>query len=244
MIVSQEYKYVFVELPHTASTAISRELCENYKGESVLTKHAHYSDFLKIASEEEKSFLVVAGIRNPLDIIVTRYFKRKTDHEGFFSTPEHWRKHGGHVSNKALGEFRYIQEHDADFVAYFHRFFFSYPYDSWGCPSPGDFDFVIRYENLQDDFARFLEALNVPRVRSIPLTNKTAGKETDFWSYYPPEVRNQAICFFGPYLDLWGYKFPSDWGDVSIPRLGRWGFILFRLIRKTLIKTGFYYKAV
>jgi hypothetical protein len=238
MIVSQKYKYVFVEIPHTASTAISRELCEYYNGEEILNK-----DFLKNASEEEKSFFVVAGIRNPLDIIVTRYFKRKTDHEGFFSSPEHWQRNGGHVSDKALSEFRFIHERNADYPAYFKQFF-RYPWDSWGCPSPDDFDFVIRYENLQNDFARFLKTLNIQQVRPLPQTNKTAGKETDFWSYYPVGIRKQAIWCFGPYLDLWGYNFPADWGNVSIPWLGISFFSVFRLFRKTLIKTGLYFNAV
>jgi hypothetical protein len=243
MIVSKEYKYVFVEIPHTASTAISRELCENYKGQSILFKHAHYRDFLKIALGEEKSYLVFAGIRNPLDVIVTRYFKRKTDHEGFFSSPEHWQKNRGHVTNKALHEYRFIHEQNADYPAYFHRFF-RYPHDSWGCPSPDDFDFVIRFEHLQDDFAGLLQRLGIPQVRPLPWTNKTAGKETDFWSYYPPEIRKQAVWCFGPYLDLWGYRFPPEWGVDSIPVTATWAFRLFRLFRKTLIRTGFRFRAV
>ena len=55
MIISHKYKYVFVGLPLAASTAISKELCEQYDGKAILAKHSIYQDFLKIATEEEKN---------------------------------------------------------------------------------------------------------------------------------------------------------------------------------------------
>lgn len=42
VIISHEHKYVFAELPHTGSTAVSRELRENYAGEKILGKHSTY----------------------------------------------------------------------------------------------------------------------------------------------------------------------------------------------------------
>ena len=48
MIISHKYKYVFVGLPLAASTAISKELCEQYDGKAILAKHSIYQDFLKI----------------------------------------------------------------------------------------------------------------------------------------------------------------------------------------------------
>ena len=68
MIISHKYKYLFVELPLTASTAVSKELRENYDGESILYKHATYHEFLKIASPEEKKYFVFSGMCNPLDM--------------------------------------------------------------------------------------------------------------------------------------------------------------------------------
>lgn len=52
MVISHKYEYLFVELPRTGTTAIHNELLEKYDGQGILSKHANYRDFLKIASEE------------------------------------------------------------------------------------------------------------------------------------------------------------------------------------------------
>jgi hypothetical protein len=74
MVISHTYKYLFVELPHTASTAIHQELCENYEGIPIIRKHAPYHEFIRIATAEEKVYFVLSGIRNPLDEAVSIYF--------------------------------------------------------------------------------------------------------------------------------------------------------------------------
>jgi hypothetical protein len=237
VIISHEYRYVFVEMPHTASTAISKELCDNYKGLSILQKHTHYHEFLRGASEDERKYFVFAGMRNPLDIIVTRYFKLKTNHGGFFTNPDHWRKNGGHVNGRAVREYRFIQERSADFQAYFRGFHW-YPFDSWGCPSPADFDFVIRYENLQADFSEFTKRIGIAQIGPLPLVNKTAERQDDFLSYYTPEIRKLAVWVFGPYLKLWGYQFPADWQVDNIPLWHEWAFRLLRFVRKNVVRAS------
>jgi hypothetical protein len=47
MIVSHQYKCLFMEIPLTASWAISQELCRYYGGASILHKHATYVEFGK-----------------------------------------------------------------------------------------------------------------------------------------------------------------------------------------------------
>jgi hypothetical protein len=71
MIISHKHKFLFVELPLTASTAISRELRANYGGEKILFKHATYQDFLRVANTHEREYFVFSGLRNPLDKAVS-----------------------------------------------------------------------------------------------------------------------------------------------------------------------------
>ncbi len=56
MVISDKYKYVFVELPRTGTTAISKELVELYGGKKILWKHAPLNKFLKHATKEQKSY--------------------------------------------------------------------------------------------------------------------------------------------------------------------------------------------
>ena len=121
MIISHKYKYVFLEIPHTGSTAISRELRASYDGVSILRKHAFYPEFLSVASPEEKEYLVLAGIRNPLDEAVTVYHKYKTNHDGLYTDKANLRENGGWLTPDNLARFRFIQDNDADFETYFLR---------------------------------------------------------------------------------------------------------------------------
>ena len=88
MILSDEHRYLFIELPHTGTTAISRELQEHYGGRPILTKHARYHQFRKIATREQESYFVFSCIRNPAEEAVTRYFRYKTDHGGRYTVPD------------------------------------------------------------------------------------------------------------------------------------------------------------
>ena len=225
MVISHQYRYLFVELPHTASTAISRELCALYDGEPILRKHAYYHEFLRVASAEECAYFVFSCIRNPMDEVVSIYEKYKTNHRGNYTDPRKLKKHGGHVTQADLERFRFIQEQNADFPAFFTRFY-RLPYDNWSSLDHHRFDFIIRFEKLQEGFTQVLEKLGIKQKRPLPIANPTADKGS-FLSYYPPEIRKRAVWVLGPFMKKWGYEFPPEWGSVAPP----WAsVVLFRLL--------------
>lgn len=231
MIISHKHKYLFVELPRTASTAISRELRELYGGQSILRKHATYYDFLKIASHEEKQYFVFAGIRNPLDDAVSLYFKYRSDHkQKFTKLAEKMRKKRRLADYAAAIKFRFIRDTEADFPTYFKQFY-KIPYNTWSDLSHKQFDFVIRFENLQEDFATALALIGIDQQRPLPIVNKTSGKERDFLSYYTPDIIPRAKRVFGPYMKQWGYEFPREWGDDEVSWWHRAEFEFFNLFR-------------
>ncbi|MBK6730623.1 MAG: hypothetical protein IPG60_06515 [Bacteroidetes bacterium] len=45
MVIDHRYKFVFIELPLTATSAISKEIREQYGCEPIMNKHATYGDF-------------------------------------------------------------------------------------------------------------------------------------------------------------------------------------------------------
>ena len=87
MIISHQYQYLFIEIPLTASWAIRHELCEYCGGKPILHKHATYPEFAASATSTELHYFVFAAVRNPLDKVVSRYYKLKTDHKGAFPDP-------------------------------------------------------------------------------------------------------------------------------------------------------------
>lgn len=238
MIVSHKHKYVFIEFPNAASSAIHRELRDYCDGEPImhptLGRHGYYHEFLKDASFEEKSYFAFSAIRNPLDVVVSLYFKFKTNHNGIFTDPTKWKRNGGFVTDYDLGRFEFVTHTSVDFPTYFAKYYTFPPYDNWSSLSHREFDYVIRFENLQEDFAKVLGLLGIEPVRPLPMVNRTGAREEDFWSYYTPEIRAQATSAFGPYMKEWGYDFPAGWGDSPVPRSSTLLYHLLGLARRRL----------
>lgn len=233
MIISHKYKYLFIELQHTASTAISKELGENYDGVPILHRHGYYHEFLKVANDKEKEYFVFSCLRNPLDVAVTIYFKFKTNHKGVFTDPKNWKKNGGHLGSLALKRFNFVRNSNVDFPTFFRKFY-RLPYDNWSSLAHHRFDFIIRFENLQTDFAKALELIGIEPKGPLPAVNPTGEKRSDFLSYYTPEIHSQARWVFGPFMQKWGYDFPAEWGDPSVPRSSQMLFDVLSSFRRHL----------
>ena len=77
MIISDKYRYIFIGLPFSASTAISKHLSEKYEGKPLLRKHSLYFEAKSQLSTKQKNYFVFAVTRNPMEIVVTTYEKLK-----------------------------------------------------------------------------------------------------------------------------------------------------------------------
>jgi hypothetical protein len=230
MIISHKRKYLFVELPLTGTTAISRELRENYDGVEYLHKHATYLEFLRAATAEERTYFVFSNIRNPMDVAVSLYFKYRTNHKQRFTDKSRLREHKILVRFDDLRKFRFIQKNEASFAEFFLRFY-CLPYNNWSQLSHKQFDFILRFESLQADFSEVLRRLGLQQVQPLPAVNKTAEKG-HFLTYYTPETFKRARRVFGPFLEKWGYEFPEEWGDVKISWTSRVEFAACNLPRQ------------
>ncbi|MGI8951204.1 MAG: sulfotransferase family 2 domain-containing protein [Chitinophagaceae bacterium] len=230
MVISDKYKYLFIELYFTGSTAISSELCELYDGKKILSKHSRYHEFLKTATNEQKKYFVFSSIRNPMDVVVSGYLKFKNNHKGRYTNPKEWRINGGTISNKNLKMYEIIK--NLSFEKYFKEFY-KIPYDNWSTAAHNEFDFILRFENIQNDFREVLTKLNIEPKRELPQKNKTIGKEEDFTKYYTPEIRERAIFVFGPFMKKWGYSFPAEWNVKKVSSLSSALFTLLGAARKT-----------
>jgi hypothetical protein len=176
MAISHTHRYLFIEIPLTASWAIRHKLCDRYAGRPILHKHASYPEFLRIATLEERGYFVFATVRHPLDVAVSRYFKVRTDHKGAFSDLEV--RDDLRVDRADLRKYNFVRDNDAGFVAYSKRS----RARSFNCMidlSRPYLDFVIRYEDLQRDFSQVLQRLGIEQVAPIPVTYVKRGKRRD-----------------------------------------------------------------
>lgn len=230
MIISHTHKYVFVELPRTGSTAVRQELIQNYEGEKILHRHSTYFDFLKRCTDEERKYFVFSCVRNPLDYAVSLYFQLKTNHKEKYTDPVQLKRRN---TIAELGQnlmFTYVQRTDADFETFFLRWFLV-PYNNWGSISHSYYDFVMRFENLQEDFSTALQMIGLEPKRPLPAKNVTSKRERNFLSYYSPKTIRRAKRVFGPFLKQWDYQFPSEWGEGSVHWWNQLEYDLLTMVR-------------
>jgi hypothetical protein len=127
---------------------------------------------------------------------------------------------------------QYINNTNADFPAFFLKFY-RFPYIRWSELSHAKFDFVIHFEQLQEDFHEALVRIGIEPQRPLPMRNRTEGKGRDFLAYYTPETIGRAKRVFGPYMNKWGYKFPQEWGEVDMRWWNRLEFGLIKALKGT-----------
>lgn len=231
MIISHKNKLLFIGLPFSASSAISKELYLQHDGQALLTKHSLYHEFKKTATKEELDYFVFAVLRNPMDIAVTVYEKMKANSKGNFTNPELFIENGGHITKKQREQFNFIHKNEATFQQYF-KSFFKNPYDNLASLTVDNCDYVIRYEAIANDYLVALKKAGIKNPRALPVANKTEGKKNDILTYYTEEIKERAIYVFGPFLEKHNYTFPPSWGNVHIPLTSKVKFFLFGFLRR------------
>lgn len=205
MIISHQHKYLFLETPHTGSTAISKELLENYGGEEILHKHANYYEFLRVATETERQYFVFAGVRNPLDEAVSLYHKFLTNHKSNYTNPSKLLENGGWVSQRRIKIYQFVQE-TKDFGGFIKKFY-GRTYTNNINLNHKYCDYIIRFESLNQNFKNALKKLGVEAKRDLPLVNKTKDRG-EFEKYYSEDLLKTCAKVFGPFMLEWGYQFP------------------------------------
>ena len=231
MIISHKYKFLFIGLPFSASSAISKELHLEYEGEPYLRKHSLFHDFEKVATKEERNYFVFAVLRNPMEIAVTVYEKMRANAKGNFTNSKLFKENGGHITKHHREIFNFIQDKNASFQEYFTKFF-KKPYDNFSSLTLDSCDFIIRYENIASDYLLALEKAGIDSLKPLPVANKTAGKKKDLSLYYTDEIKEQAIYVFAPFLEKYGYNFLAKWGQIKTPISSSITFKILGFLRK------------
>jgi len=200
VVISHKYRYVFVQVMKTASTAIARELCLHYDGEHIFDKHTPIADFYRDADPSWHGYTTFAGVRHPLDVAVSRYLLRKLGRQN--EVPAN------------LDQHRFISTNNASFSGYLKEYVVRraaegfdigmVPMD-WKSDSFQSIDYIYKYENLEREFPAILRQLGIIPVRSLPEFNATEGKQRDLTVYLDNEAREIAESMFGEYMKRWGY---------------------------------------
>jgi hypothetical protein len=178
MIISYKYKYIFVGLPNSGSSAISKELIENYLGESIQKKHSSIPYFILNNKIDIKDYFVFGVYRDPIDISFSQYNKIKVNAKGAFTNLELLKENGGYVSKQKNKFFRKVQENCLTFEEFIVLKYKYIPYDNLFSINKKYFDYVIQFSDLNNGFLEVLKRCKLEPVRNLPEFNVTDKKDT------------------------------------------------------------------
>jgi len=210
-ILSRDLGVLFIQTPHTGSTAIGKLLRQRYGGTRLpeqppgwgagdgTVKHATLDELLAaglLSAEEQARLVVAAGVRNPWDHVVT-VFMRAQSGQG------NWKG-------------RRTQPRDLEFEPWLSaRYAPSLGQRVRGqAPHrPKDYisgaDHIIRYEHLQEDFDDLLRRVGATPVE-VPRINVTVAKEETarHWStFYSPASQAIVAEAYSDWIERFGYRF-------------------------------------
>ncbi|MEM6365042.1 MAG: sulfotransferase family 2 domain-containing protein [Planctomycetota bacterium] len=212
MVICDDLKLAFIEIPNTGCTAVRKTLVENYGGRGILHKHAIYYELRRELGSRINDFQVFATVRSPLDTILTQFRKLETQHKERFTEPErrqhwsltsrHWKMHRDVEDGMSFSDF---------LTKYFARIYHNYYLVGTQHASQ-----VMRYSSLQDDFRSVLQMAGVTEPVEIAVANQTSGKPK-IESAYGPSIRDHVVRVFGPFMHQWGLEFPGSWNVADVP---------------------------
>jgi len=213
MIVSEQYKFLFFELPRTGTTSIGEKLVTagvgvKYDG----YRHISISKFYRKNRKKYSDYKIVACIRNPMDRVLSLYLKMQRDHNGYFSKLES-RSDKSFAQKVAIKRYRDIQVNNLSFEQYFLKYF-KFPYVDWMYYDSKYCNQILRFESLQEDFNKVLSDLGVEIDSALPTSNVLTGKPK-YLTYYTDRIQGRAQYVFGIYLKKNGYSFPATWKEYT-----------------------------
>lgn len=175
MIISEKYKYIFIGIPFSASSATSKELLLNCGGKYILSKHSNIPLLIKKTQIHVDDYVVFAIYRDPLDALFTLYSKMCADQNNVWTDNKYLRSKGGHVSRKAWLLSKLVRKGLSfpSFVALKALFL---PVDTFLTLNYPYLDRIIEYDQLSPEFNTLMNEIGIQRTTNIPLYNRTTKK--------------------------------------------------------------------
>ena len=212
--------------PITACSAVGKALREELDGEFLPgepivdkkgrvrldTKHNTLDDLLRHELLDEstcRSLYKFSTVRNPFDRLVSKYTKKKNKLQDHLDDKSSWI----HRDPGLVEDIIFCRDHSFD--EWIER---RYRTSLWqrlrgqgkknGLLRYGDgMDRVMRYERLDEDFAKVLQEAGVSKEISIPRFHVTGGRKRDYRTYYSDRSRKMVQYAFQDVLEQFGYEF-------------------------------------
>lgn len=225
-IICREHGLLFIMAPRTGCTAIGAVLQSSLGGVklpeeriidsrgmiAVDSKHSSLEELTArglVTPEDLRSLLVFTAVRNPFDSLVSLYAKMSGEYQSFLDDPESW----VHKIPNYAEQLRYAKDHS------FQRWLIKKCWrvalgSALGRGGRSLFDrytsgahMIMRFEDLDRDFAAVLSRAGLSSEQEIPRVNTTQGRVRDYRQYYSPLTRALVAGAYKRDLDSFDYAF-------------------------------------
>jgi hypothetical protein len=223
-ILCRDIGLLLLQAPHTGSTSLGTLLRTELGGEMLVEervrdargrivlrqKHQTLAQLMAaglVTPEQRANLLVVVGIRNPFDLVLTEYARNRE--AGSISAPQRLlRRLPGASRDFSPRDFeRFVQrryEPGRLFRLLGRRPFV--PTD-WTAGA----DHLIHFEHMQDDLDAALRKLGVPEPHRLPHRNPTASRaDRDYRQVYTERARHIVSRAYADLIGAHGYRFGAE----------------------------------
>jgi len=224
-VYSPRHRYIFFANPQTASKAIARTLQEALEGQPIpdreitlggaLVAKKHHATWRQLQEaglmtrEQLDGLFKFTSVRNPYDLLVSRYLKRKGR---FVEQPEKYRWAQDNPKVKASME----AAQELPFPEWLAAQLKRRTEQDKTVKGPLEYldhaDYVIRFEALQAGFDEVLQRLGIdgpiPIVsENVTSERKQGGAKRHYTEFYDDASRALVARAYAPILERFDYRF-------------------------------------
>ncbi len=227
-ILCRDIGLLFLQAPHTGSTSLGTLLREDFGGVKLLEdrvrdergrivlrqKHQSLPQLLEaglISPQERADLLVVVGVRNPYDLVLTEYARNRE--AGTVSASQRLLRRLGLSDDFSAPDFE-------RFVV--RRYRPNAVYRALGRKPmvPVDWtegaDHIIRFEAMQDGLDEALRRVGVEEPHPLPHRNPTQSRrDRDYRALYTPRAREIVTRAYARELQQHSYAFDAPAGGEA-----------------------------
>lgn len=194
-----DHKFIFIHIPKTGGTSVESAL--------KLSLDHHDHQFYRKSFKNYTDFFVFTVVRNPFDRAVSDYkwvtntkysYPAKQLKEMFVNKSfEYFLDNYYNLKFKDVKRFKNLN--------WFKNHHLTHCREQIDLLNPiDDVDYIMRFENLQQDFDIVCEKIGIPQ-QQLPHKNKTNRKH--YTEYYNDETKKIVAEKFSKDIEYFGYKF-------------------------------------
>ncbi|MFC1784118.1 sulfotransferase family 2 domain-containing protein [Candidatus Neomarinimicrobiota bacterium] len=239
MIISHKYKFIFIKPIKVAGTSVEVALAKHCGNEDIVTPITKYSKFSdedeyfhspinyegyynhipprkikeKIGNKIWDNYIKFTIVRNPWDLIVSRYYWRRPIKRNLIT-------HLYEIKESILNPKFYIAALKicAQYLMFYNfKYYINNSYEDltntrfyFDSKEKPICDFYIRYEYLEQDYEKVCKRIGIP-YEKLPLTKtKHRKNKLNYSRFYNKDTQNLIHKLFKKDIDFFKYKFENN----------------------------------